>query len=198
MHSPTWQVAARAYQQPLDRLRSTSDGRCYFRVCTHTIELHWRLDESFGLNYCHLQRTREVRPHRQEYDSVRVSLLGRVLLPAVLIVLVSCEGGSTFDVDDRRIAVITIRPATPSIDVGGTVQLAATAYDTESNIVSAATFVWSSFNEAVATVNENGLVMGVAEGTAIIDAKIPAVAVSAGSASVTVTSAAAAAASADR
>ncbi len=129
---------------------------------------------------------------------MRVGLLGRVLLPAVLIVLASCEGGSTFDVDDRRIAVITIRPATPFVDVGGTVQLAATAYDTESNIVSAAAFVWGSFNEAVAIVNENGLVTGVAEGTAIIDAKIPGVAVSAGSASVTVTSAAVAAASADR
>ena len=121
---------------------------------------------------------------------MRAGLLASTPLVAVLILLVSCEGGSTFDIDDRRIAVITIRPATPSIDVGGTVQLAATAYDTESNIVSQATFAWSSFNEAVAAVSDDGLVTGVAAGTAIIDAKIPGVPVSAGSASVTVRSAA--------
>ena len=123
---------------------------------------------------------------------MRVGKLGRLVLPAALIILAACGGNSGSGIDDRVIAVITVTPPTPTITVEGTAQLSATARDVDGEIVSSATFVWSSFNEPVATVDANGLVTGVAPGTAIIDALIPGVAITAGSASVTVVAAAAA------
>jgi len=129
---------------------------------------------------------------------VRLATLGRILLPAVLVLLVSCEGGSSSDIDDQRVVVITVLPPAPTITVGGIVQLEATALDVNSDIVSAATFVWSSFNEPVAMVDGNGLVTGLAVGQAIVDARIVGVAVTAGSSSVNVVAAAAAAPARDR
>ncbi len=123
---------------------------------------------------------------------MRAAKLGLILLPAILVTLVFCEGGSSADVDDQRVVVITVTPPSPTISVGSTVQLAAEARDVNSDVVSGATFVWSSFNESVATVDSNGLVTGVAAGEAIVDARIPGVAVTAGSASVSVVAAAAA------
>ena len=123
---------------------------------------------------------------------MKVGALGRLFLPAALIVLASCEGVTTSDIDDRVIAVIAVTPPQPSVTVGSTVQLSAIATDVDGQTVSSATFVWSSFSEPVATVDSNGLVTGVAPGNAIVDARIPGVAVTAGSASVTVVAAAAA------
>lgn len=123
---------------------------------------------------------------------MKLGALGRLFLPAALIILASCEGVTTSDIDDRVIAVIAVTPPQPSVTVGSTVQLSAIATDVDGQTVSSATFVWSSFSEPVATVDSNGLVTGVAPGNAIVDARIPGVAVTAGSASVTVVAAAAA------
>jgi len=123
---------------------------------------------------------------------VRVATLGRVLLSAVSVLLVSCEGGSSADIDGQRVVVITVTPSTPTVAVGSTIQLNATAQDVNSNDVTSATFVWSSFNESAATVSSTGLVTGVRVGDAIVDARIVDVAVTAGSASVNVVAAAAA------
>ena len=123
---------------------------------------------------------------------MRLAMLGRNLLPAVLVLLVSCEGGYSSDIDDQRVITITVIPPTPTITVEGTVQLEATARDVNSDIVSTATFVWSSFNEPVAMVDGNGLVTGLAVGQAIVDARIVGVPVTAGSSSVNVVAAAAA------
>lgn len=60
---------------------------------------------------------------------------------------------------------VSVSPATASIGVNTTAQLVATvspANATNKNVT------WSSNNTAVATVNSNGLVTGVAQGTAII------------------------------
>jgi uncharacterized protein YjdB len=113
-------------------------------------------------------------------------------LPAISILLVSCEGGSSSDIDGQRVVVITVTPSAPSVAVGTTIQLQAKAQDVNSNDVPSATFVWSSFNESAATVSATGLVTGVAVGDAIVDARIVGVAVTAGSASVNVVAAAAA------
>lgn len=122
---------------------------------------------------------------------MRAGKLATTLLSAALVVLAACEGGPPSGIDDRRVVVISVTPPSPSVAVGATVQLTATARDVNSDIVPGATFVWSSFNVGVATVDSDGLVTGVAAGNAIVDARIPGVAVTAGSASVTVTAAAA-------
>ena len=123
---------------------------------------------------------------------MRVAKLGRILLPAILVVLAACEGGSSADIDDQKVVVITVTPPSPTFAVGGTVQLVAQALDVNQDPVPSATFVWSSFNGPVATVDANGLVTGVAAGEAIVDARIVGVAVTAGSANVTVVGPAAA------
>ena len=123
---------------------------------------------------------------------MRVATLGRMLLPAVSVLLVSCEGGSSSDVGGQRVVVITVTPSAPTLAVGSTIQLKANAQDVNSNDVTNATFVWSSFNESAATVSSTGLVTGLTVGDAIVDARIVGVAVTAGSASVNVVAAAAA------
>jgi hypothetical protein len=77
---------------------------------------------------------------------------------------------------------IAVTPSSPTVTVGGTVQLKATAQPAKA----ASSFVWSSSNTGVATVSSStGLVTGVAVGTATIRAAAGGVT---GSASVTVTS----------
>jgi uncharacterized protein YjdB len=123
---------------------------------------------------------------------VRVATLGRMLLPALSVLLVSCEGGTSSDLGDQRVFVITVTPAQPIIAVGTTIQLQAVAQDVHGADVSGAAFVWSSYNELKATVSSTGLVTGVEVGDAIVDARIVGVAVTAGSANVRVDPAAAA------
>ena len=66
---------------------------------------------------------------------------------------------------------VGVTPATPSVAVGGTVQLTATPMDQNSVAFVGATTTFSSSNTAVATVNSTtGLVTGVATGTATITA----------------------------
>lgn len=77
---------------------------------------------------------------------------------------------------------VSVAPSSASIDVGGTVQLTATASPPKS----AATFSWSSSNAAVATVSSNGLVTGVGAGTATIGATAGGVT---GTSAITVTAA---------
>jgi len=118
---------------------------------------------------------------------MRAGKLRKINLLITLMILASCEGNSTSDIDNRVIAVITVTPPSPTIvGIGNTIQLSASAIDIKGETVNSATFVWSSFNEPVATVNSNGLVTAVSVGSAIIDASIPGVSVTAGTANVTV------------
>src|SRR5687768_12798311 len=64
---------------------------------------------------------------------------------------------------------IEVTPAATSIEVEQTAQLAGRALDMNGNAL-ARMLVWSSANEAVATVGNAGLVRAVAVGTAMIRA----------------------------
>src|SRR2546426_707557 len=68
------------------------------------------------------------------------------------------------------VASVTVSPATVSVRVGATVQLAATPKDASGNPLSGRGVTWASSNTAVATVNGSGLVSGVAAGPATITA----------------------------
>ena len=64
---------------------------------------------------------------------------------------------------------IDVEPETGEIQVGGTLQLNASATDADGNSLVGVTFEWSSDDESIATVDEDGVVTGVAEGTASIE-----------------------------
>jgi len=65
-----------------------------------------------------------------------------------------------------KLKSITVSPSSASVIVGNSVQLTATA--TPGN--QSPTYVWSSSNDAVATVSQSGLVSAIAQGNATISA----------------------------
>ena len=82
------------------------------------------------------------------------------------------------------VASVAVSPATASLPVAGTVQLAATPQDSAGKTLAGRTVTWASSASGVATVLASGLVTGVAAGTATITATSEG---KSGTASVTVT-----------
>ena len=69
------------------------------------------------------------------------------------------------------LASIVVTPATPSLGaLGATVQLQASARDSNAHAIGGKTFDWASSDQAVATVSTSGLVTAVANGTATVTA----------------------------
>src|SRR5213082_2082750 len=85
----------------------------------------------------------------------------------------------------KPVASVTVTPTAPTVQVGQTVQLAATPKDANGNPLSGRVVTWSSNSTAVATVDGNGLVTAVAAGAATITATSEG---QSGTASVTVSS----------
>src|SRR6266566_3087832 len=94
------------------------------------------------------------------------------------------SGTSAITVTNVPVASVTVSPASPSIAVGQTVQLAAVTKDAAGNVLTGRTVTWTTSNSTVATVLATGLVTGVAAGTATITATSEGVA---GTAASTVT-----------
>src|SRR5437016_5246868 len=65
---------------------------------------------------------------------------------------------------------VTVSPASATVPVGQTVQLAATPKDANGNALSGRTVTWASSNSSVGTVNGSGLVTGVVGGSTTITA----------------------------
>jgi uncharacterized protein YjdB len=76
----------------------------------------------------------------------------------------------TVTVTPVPVASIAISPPTSSLVVGGTVQLNATTKDAAGNELTGRSVAWSSSDQAVATVDGNGLVTAKAVGSATITA----------------------------
>lgn len=87
----------------------------------------------------------------------------------LLLPLLSCgsEGGSEPDV---AVATVTITPGTVTIAPDASVQLQATTRDVDGTALSDREVTWSSSDDGVATVSSDGLVTGVAAGSASITA----------------------------
>ncbi|MCY3712572.1 MAG: Ig-like domain-containing protein [Gemmatimonadetes bacterium] len=84
----------------------------------------------------------------------------------------SLSDNATITVASPVATSITIEPAAYTLEaIGATVQLTATVLDQRENEMSDATVTWSSGDESVATVDENGLVSAVADGMAEITAQ---------------------------
>jgi hypothetical protein len=109
----------------------------------------------------------------------------KALLPALLgglaLFLASCQQTQT---QPDRVLSVTVTPATATIEVGQQVALTSQVQVT-GNASTAVT--WSSSNTAVATVDANGVVRGVAPGQAVIRATSVADNTKFGQATITVT-----------
>ena len=100
-------------------------------------------------------------------------------------IIVGCGGGSETAVTPPPVAVATVtvtESSIPTLLVGGSVQLTATARDAQNNALPARPIAWSSSAPSIASVSATGLVTGVAPGAAQVrataDGKFAEVAVS--------------------
>ncbi|MEO7965337.1 MAG: Ig-like domain-containing protein [Gemmatimonadaceae bacterium] len=82
------------------------------------------------------------------------------------------QGTATVSVSAVPVASVAVSPASPSVNVGATVQLSATAKDAAGNTLTGRPETWASDNTAIATVSASGLVTGVAVGAATITATV--------------------------
>src|SRR3989440_7072074 len=74
----------------------------------------------------------------------------------------------------QTVAEVQVAPPTVSIRVGERSGLLATAFDRIGNVIPTIRIIWSSNNVNVAKVDNNGTVTGVANGVAIIEARVGA------------------------
>src|SRR6476661_707595 len=80
------------------------------------------------------------------------------------------SGIATITVTKTPVANVVLLPNRIDATVGSTTQLTATAYDGSGNALTDRAIIWSSSNQAVATVSTGGLVIAVAPGTSTITA----------------------------
>jgi hypothetical protein len=80
------------------------------------------------------------------------------------------SGSALVTVMPPAVASVSVAPATPTVVGGQTVELTATTRDAGNNVLTGRAIAWSSSNEAVATVDANGLVTARSAGTATITA----------------------------
>jgi uncharacterized protein YjdB len=81
-------------------------------------------------------------------------------------------GQSAFNVTAITAASVTVTPTTSSVQVSGTTQLSATAYDAAGNPLTSRVPSWASSNPTVATVSSSGRVTGVSQGNTTITASV--------------------------
>jgi hypothetical protein len=95
----------------------------------------------------------------------------RVSIAAFSICVASCGDDSGQNVGPvPRVARIDVTPQAADVDVTGTQQYTAFAFDAQGQSVSGTTFSWSTSSSAVASVSSNGLATGVAPGNATVTA----------------------------
>jgi hypothetical protein len=89
-------------------------------------------------------------------------------LLATALLLPACSGDSGPTAIEIPLARVEITGPCPFIDEGGTCQMAARGITAEDQIVTNAVLRWSSSNNSVAQVNNEGRVFGVGPGKATI------------------------------
>ena len=104
-----------------------------------------------------------------------VSATGEVtaVAPGAATITATSEGRSgtaTISVSQVPVASVRVTPATLEVNAGRTGQLVAEPLDAAGNALPGRVVVWTSTNESVATVDDAGVVTGVAAGTATIRA----------------------------
>ena len=97
-----------------------------------------------------------------------LSLPRRTTAGWALLLLAAC--GTDPSGDPPPVAEVVVAPATATVETGGQVQLTATLTDADGRTLTGRTIAWTSSDEAVATVADDGAVAGVSEGAATITA----------------------------
>ena len=82
----------------------------------------------------------------------------------------TASGASSVTVTPAPVATVTVTPNPATVARTRTVQLTATLRDAANNILTGRTVTWSSNPTSIAIVNNNGVVSGIAVGTATITA----------------------------
>jgi trimeric autotransporter adhesin len=82
------------------------------------------------------------------------------------------SGFSAITVTPPSVASVRVTPSSAAITVGGTVHMQAAALDAGGNPLTGRTVTWTSDNEGVATVDNTGLVTGIAIGATTITATV--------------------------
>ena len=82
----------------------------------------------------------------------------------------TASGTAAITVNYPPLHHIIVTPANPRIKIGQTVQMTATGYDANNNVIPGMTFTWTSSNTNKATVNSTGLVTALDDGTTDITA----------------------------
>ena len=87
----------------------------------------------------------------------------------VITLALACKGRDA--TSPSPVASVTVTPSGSSdVEVGGTQQLGATALDANGNPLAGQTVTWTSSDTAIATVSADGVVTGIAAGTAMVTA----------------------------
>ena len=111
------------------------------------------------------------------FDSRRPRRRGRGLFARAvgllaLGALTACGGGGDGGTPPAVIASVRITPASLDLEPGQTSVLTAVPVDASGTVINGRSLSWGTSNAAVATVNNSGLVTGVADGTATLTATI--------------------------
>ena len=72
----------------------------------------------------------------------------------------------------QNVAEVQVAPPSVTVKVGERSGLIATAFDRNGNVIPTVRILWTSNNVAVAKVDNNGTVTGVASGVVIIEARV--------------------------
>jgi uncharacterized protein YjdB len=81
-------------------------------------------------------------------------------------------GTANFSVTAVTAASVTVTPNSATLQVNGSSQLSATAYDAAGNVLTSRVPTWSSSNPTVATVSNVGRVTAVSQGSTMISATV--------------------------
>lgn len=113
----------------------------------------------------------------QQHAMRTTALIPPGLARAALLVALTVSSGCTSDrapsnpvIPVPAVARVSVTPASASVDVGATVQLAAVVYDAAGNPLQGRSITWSSSANTIASVTATGTVAGIAPGTATITA----------------------------
>jgi trimeric autotransporter adhesin len=80
------------------------------------------------------------------------------------------SGTSTITVSPVPVSTVVVSPASAGVRITGTAQLTAVTKDSAGGVLTGRVVTWGSSDQTIATVNANGLVTGVALGSATITA----------------------------